>query len=221
MSVIAEFTIQSSEFILGQVLARDEDTRVEMERVVPASGRVMPYLWVRRADFEEFEAAIRSSEYIKSLTALDVVGNSTLYRVEWDEHVESLIFGIAKTNATILDAGGNEQWLFRIRFDDHSDMTDFHNYCTSHDIQFHLNRVYTLSEEQTGGYAFELTDAQRISLVEAVEGGYFEVPRRTTLGEIGEELGITEQSASENVRRGANKVLKKVLLEQSAVDFRT
>jgi predicted DNA binding protein len=216
MSVIAEFTIQSSEFILGQVLARDPDTHIEMERVVPASGRVMPYVWVHGGDFDEFEAAVRSSVYVKRLAAVDVVGDSGLYRVEWDEDVESLIYGMAETDATILEARGNEQWLFRIRFDDHSGLANFHNFCIVHDITFELNRVYTLSEEQRGGHAFDLTEAQRRALVRAIEDGYFEVPRGTTLGELGAELGISEQSVSENVRRGANKVLKKTLLARSA-----
>lgn len=220
MSVIAEFTIDSDEFLLGQILALDPDTHVEMERVVPASGRVMPYVWVRGGNLAAFETAIRASDSVRSLTALDVVEDSALYRVEWDEQVESLIYGMAQTNATILEATGNERWRFRIRFDDHSGMTDFHNYCTSHDIQFQLNRVYTLTEDQSGSYSFDLTDAQRRALVTAVEGGYFEVPRRTTLGDVGEQLGVTEQSASESVRRGANKVLRKVLLAPSAEDLR-
>jgi len=220
MSVIAEFTIDSGEFLLGRVLALDTDTHVEMERVVPASGRVMPYVWVTGGKLEEFEAAISASDYVRSLTALDVVEDSALYRVEWDEQVESLVYGMAETNATILEATGNERWRFRIRFDDHSGLTDFHNYCTGHDIQFQLERVYTLAEEQRGSYSFDLTDAQRRALVTAVQDGYFEVPRRTTLGDVGETLGVTEQAASESVRRGANKVLRKVLLPASAEDLR-
>jgi predicted DNA binding protein len=187
-----------------------------MERIVPASGRVMPYIWVHGPKFGEFEESVRSSNYVRELKALDAVGNRALYRVEWDEDIESLLYGMAETNATILEARGNEDWYFRIRFDDHTGLTAFHNFCTENDISFALNRVYTLAEEQPGGYAFELTDAQRNALVTAVEGGYFEVPRRTTLTGIGEELGISEQSASENVRRGANSVLTKVLLPQSA-----
>ena len=219
MSVIAEFTIKSSEFILGQVLARGPDTHVEMERVVPASGRPMPYLWISDTDLTAFERAVRSSEYVKKLHAVDVVGDRALYRVEWDEHIESLIYGMAQTNATILTAEGNEDWLFRIRFDDHSGLTAFHNFCNSHDISLHLNHVFTLSDEQPGGYTFDLTDSQRRALVTAVREGYFEVPRGTTLGKVGEKLGVTEQSASESVRRGADKVLKKVLLDRSVHDY--
>ncbi|MBV0903433.1 helix-turn-helix domain-containing protein [Haloarcula salina] len=213
MSVIAEFTIDSGEFILGQVLARGENTHVEMERVVPASGRVMPYVWVHGGGFDEFERAVESSKYVERLHALDIIEDSALYRVEWADHVESLIYGMAETQATILEARGNEQWFFRIRFDDHSGLTDFHNFCMDHGIVFQLERVYTLAEEYGSGHKFDLTEAQRRTLQKAVEGGYFEVPRGTTLGELGAELGISEQSVSENVRRAANKVLTSVMFD--------
>ncbi|RCU46373.1 DNA-binding protein [Haloplanus salinus] len=218
MSVIVEFTIDSDQFVLGRVLALDPDAHVEMERVVPVptSGGVMSYVWVQRRNPDGFETAVRGSESVRALAALDVIEDGALYRVEWGEQIESLIYGLAETNATILEAAGDDQWHFRIRFDDHSGLTNFHNYCTSHDIRFQLDRVYTVAEDQDGGYAFDLTDAQRSALVTAVRDGYFEVPRRTTLGAVGGKLGVTEQSVSENLRRGANKVLRKALLSPSA-----
>ena len=219
MTVIAEFTIDADEFTLGEVLRSGPDAHIEMERVVPASNRVMPYIWVHGGHYEEFEDAIRSSNHVKSLRALDTLGDSALYRVEWDENLESLVFGMAETNATVLEARGDEAWFFRIRFDNHSGLTDFHNYCTDRDIVFKLDRIYTLTDEQDGGYRFDLSEPQQKALVTAVEDGYFEVPRRTTLSELGEKLGISEQSYSENVRRAADKVLKKVLFEPSAADL--
>lgn len=44
MSIVAEFTIEAEQFLLGRVLRTDSGTTVEIERVVPASKRVMPYV---------------------------------------------------------------------------------------------------------------------------------------------------------------------------------
>ena len=219
MSVIAKFAIDSSEFILGQVLSRDPQTDVEMERVVPASRRVMPYLWVSGDDLDSFEETVRADENVESLTAVEYIEGKGLYRIEWHETVESLVYGMAAVNATILEAKGNDEWLFSLRFDAHSGLAAFHNYCRDHDITFTLQRIYTLADEQRAGYSFALTDPQRRALTLAVEEGYFEVPRGTTLGDIGETLDITEQTASENIRRGANKVLSEALLDQPAADL--
>ncbi|MFC6723747.1 helix-turn-helix domain-containing protein [Halobium palmae] len=220
MTVLAEFTIDSSEFILGQVLALDPHTHVEIERVVPASRRVMPYIWVHGGDLERFEEEIQASSHVRELTALDRVDGSALYRVGWEEQVESLIHGMAETDATILEANGNDVWSFRIRFDNHSGLTEFHNYCMDHDIKFQLDRVYTLAEEQKQEHEFELTPAQREAVILAVERGYFEIPREVALAELADELDISEQALSERIRRAVNKVLKSLALTQSVSDLK-
>jgi len=53
----------------------------------------------------------------------------------------------------------------------------------------------------------------------AVEKGYFSVPRETKLGEIADVVGITQQAASERVRRGAETVLRKSLIGLVAENF--
>lgn len=218
MSIVAEMTIESEEFILGQVLSLDPDTHIEMERVVPASGRVMPYVWVEGDDLDRFEELVTESEHVRRLAVLDRFDTEGLYRVEWAEDVESLIYGIAETDATIIEARGNEKWTFRLRFSDHAGLARFHNYCNRHEIAFTLERLYTLDQLKRDIPVFDLTDTQRTAVLLAVEWGYFEVPRRTTLGELAEELGVTQQTVSETLRRGTNKILKQSLLNQPAAD---
>jgi hypothetical protein len=219
VTIIAEFTLEASEFILGQVLSRDPNTHVEIERVVPASRRVMPYIWVHGGDLEEFEAAIRASDHVKELLALDYLDESALYRVEWEENVESLIYGMAQTDASILEARGNEEWYFRIRFDSHGGLTAFHNYCVDHGITYRLEKVYSLVEGEQEGYLFDLTPAQREAVLLAIREGYFQIPRQTTLAELADRLDISEQAFSERLRRGTNKVLSNALLDRSVTDL--
>lgn len=210
MSVVAEFEIESSEFLLGTVLGVGGDVRIELERVVPVTEQVMPYLWASVADVEAFEAAVRSSDRVESLVALDRVGDRVLYRVEWAEEVESLVYGFAVTEATILEAVGRNGWSFRVRFPSHDRLAAFHDYCQDHGIRFELRRVY---QPEAGEGSFDLTARQREALLLAVEGGYFHVPRGTTLGDIASQLGVSEQAVSERVRRGTDAVLSKVLLD--------
>ncbi|MFD1512950.1 helix-turn-helix domain-containing protein [Halomarina rubra] len=220
MTIIAEFTLHAEEFILGQVLSRDPDTNVEIERVVPASRRVMPYIWVHGGGLDAFEAAVRASEHVRELVALDYVDESGLYRVEWRADVESLIYGMAQTEASILEARGNEEWYFRIRFDSHEGLTEFHDYCLDHDISYNLERVYTLVEGEEQGYLFNLTPPQREAMLLALERGYFEIPREVTLAELANDLDISEQAFSERVRRATNKVLSSALSSHSVSDRR-
>jgi predicted DNA binding protein len=212
MSVIAEFTLSGDDFILGQVLGHPSIKHIEMERVVPTSRRLIPYVWVHGGEFDEFEASLRTSDNVEEVTQIDRVDASALYRVEWVDEVDSIFHAIAETDATILEARGLEEWFFRVRFENHTGLAAFNNICQEIGIRFELERVYTLTNETSLPH-FDLTDAQRRTLLQAVGDGYFEVPRRTTLGEIGAKLDISEQSASENLRRGVNSVLRAVLFD--------
>jgi predicted DNA binding protein len=216
MSIVAEFTIAADEFLLGTVLARDPVAHIEMERVVPTSRRIMPYVWVHGGEFDQFEASIRDSEQVKALTRLDQTNGSALYRVSWEDGGKNLVDGMVEANATILEARGKDDWFFRIRFDSHTGLTEFNAFCRDNNISIQLDRVYTLIDSDSAR-EFELTDSQRKALFQAVRDGYFEVPRQTTLSEVGEKLGISEQAVSENLRRGANKVLRQVLFESDGL----
>ncbi|WP_338729009.1 helix-turn-helix domain-containing protein [Haladaptatus sp. DJG-WS-42] len=213
MSVIAEFTIPSSEFNLGRVLHTDSTVQIDLERVVPTSEEIMPFFWASGGDLDEFERIVRDSPVVKELSRLDEVGDSVLYRVEWTESIESLVYGIAESQATILKAHGNKTWAFHLRFGDHAHLSQFHEYCLEHDITFDLTRVYTLAETEDA-FEFGLTPEQRDTLILALQHGYFDVPRESTLKDIATELEITQQAVSERVRRGTKAVLEAVLLEE-------
>lgn len=58
---------------------------------------------------------------------------------------------------------------------------------------------------------FGLSDAQYETLITAYELGYFQVPRETTVDELGEELGVSAQSVSERLRRGHEKLVSGAL----------
>jgi predicted DNA binding protein len=219
MAVIVELTIKPEDFDLGRVTAVTDDMHIELERVVPTGGDVMPFFWARGSDFEQFEQAVRENRIVEQLQAVARVGDRVLYHVYWGETVSSLTTILTESQATILEAQGNSPWMFRLRFNDHAGLTEFHNLSHDAGIDFHVERIYTLTEEETGVYTFDITQQQQEALVAAVAGGYFEVPRQTTLKEIAEEIGISPQAASERIRRGADTVLRKVLLSRSAADL--
>lgn len=219
MAVIAELTIPAEGFDLGRITNVSGGAHIELERVVPVGDDVMPFFWASDTDFEAFEKAVREENLVKELTALARVGGRVLYHVIWSEMVANLTEVLTESEATILEAHGNNPWLFRLRFSDHRGLRKFHNKCQEQEIPFRIERIYTLDEEQHSKLHFDLTPEQQAALVLAVERGYFSVPRGATLTDIADELGISQQAASERVRRGADSVLRRVLFSQSAADF--
>ncbi len=147
MSVITELTAEESEFLLGRVLARDSMADIELERAVPASGQVMPYIWVTGRDLPEFERRVRTSPHVARLVAVDVVNNQGMYRIEWADDGESLVYGLAETGATILQArrknSRNGTWQLQLQFEDYGGLARFHTYCRRDGIELSLERVYS------------------------------------------------------------------------------
>ncbi|MBV0900837.1 helix-turn-helix domain-containing protein [Haloarcula salina] len=212
MSVLLEFTVASKEFQLGQVLAHPSGMHIEIERVVPTGDQIMPFIWVTGDDHAEFEESVRDHAAVRELVALDPISNSCLYRLEWEHAGDDIVDGIALAEGTVLEATRDEQWLFRLRFPDHTGLTEFHNYCTEHEISIHVERTYTLSEATDEHRQFDLTDEQRAALVLALRRGYFATPRETSLGDIADELDISRQALSNRIRRSNEKVLQTVLI---------
>ncbi|MFC7045991.1 helix-turn-helix domain-containing protein [Halobacteriaceae archaeon GCM10025711] len=212
MSVLLEFTVDNDDFALGEVLGSADVGVIELERIVPSGETVMPFFWTERSGKAELEASVEGSDYIENLTVLDRVGDRTLYRVAWTGEYEDLIEGITATEGTILEARGNEEWFFRLRFLDHQHVADFYNFCTEHAIPVRVGRVYTLTEESLQGRMFDLTEEQRDALLLALRRGYFATPRGVTMDDLADELGISQQAFSERLRRGEEKILENVLL---------
>ncbi|WP_440765404.1 helix-turn-helix domain-containing protein [Natronorubrum sp. DTA7] len=213
MAIIAEISIQGDEFLLGQIIAEYPGLSVEIERVVPADKRVMPYIWGYGTDLKEFEAAMDESPNVRSITVLDEYDDRALYKIEWEDPAEQLIAGITETDATILEAHSDDEWLFRIRFEDHSGLAQFNEYCRTHDISYQLTRVSSMADANATETDFGLTDAQYEALSLAVERGYFKVPRDVEYDELAAELDVSVQALSERIRRGADKVLHDALTQ--------
>jgi hypothetical protein len=55
---------------------------------------------------------------------------------------------------------------------------------------------------------FGLTDSQHRVLELASRRGYFEVPRDVTLKELADEVGVSHQALSEQIRRGTGALVE-------------
>lgn len=219
MSVVVEFTLPSKAFPFGRSTSGDPNVRVQLERVVPLQAGRIPFLWATGSDFDDFERHLNNSDIVKRVEAITRVDDSVLYRVEWYEEKESFLNGVADANGTIMEAHGDSSWSFTVRFRDHGDLTQFHQFYQSHDFPVHIERIASLEEEAGTKYELGLTPGQREAVTLAVENGYFGVPRETQLDEIADELEITRQAASERVRRATETVLRKALIGLVASDL--
>jgi len=67
MSVLAEFTTPTDEFVLGDALAAHPGVRVESETVVPTREEVVPLFWARGRNADAFAETVREQSGVAAL----------------------------------------------------------------------------------------------------------------------------------------------------------
>ncbi|MFC6718053.1 bacterio-opsin activator domain-containing protein [Natrialbaceae archaeon GCM10025810] len=212
MSIIAEFSVKSDDLALNHTLTSAPRMIVEIEQVVATmEDRLMPYFWVTGGDHEEFEAAFQNDRSVKNATIIDEVEDARLYRAEWTENVETIIYAYVELGATLMRAIGKaEEWELRMRFDNHDSLSKFRDYCAENDISIELNRTQE-QEQPMASAQYDLTPTQRETLVTALETGYYEVPRAVTMRELADQLGVSQQTLSNRFRAAYKNLVTSTL----------
>lgn len=216
MATEASFTVPSDEFPLGTVFEQLPDVSVELERIIPARDVVIPYFWVRGTEVDNVEGAFSEHPGITGIQFIDSVENEHLLRVEWAMDYDDVLTTLTEMKVALIEAvGTDKQWTFDIRGDSRDDIAEFQSRCREVGIPITLTELHALTPVKTETEA-ALTDTQQEALVLAYERGYFESPRKVTMEEIGDELGITQQAVASRLRRGINHILGSTLTDVSA-----
>lgn len=211
MSLFGEFHVPSEAFALHDTLSAVPELSLEIERVVATDETLTPYFWVANGELDVFESAAESDSTVRNLKRLDEFETATLYRADWTENIETIVYAYIEIGSTILEATGrNNEWELRIRFDDREKLNQFRNYCSENDIPFRLERLYELSHPRSGGQ-YGLTPKQHEAILTAWELGYFDASERVSLDEIAEELQITQQSLSQRLQRAHQALISHTL----------
>jgi len=212
MSIFAEFELSSSTFALEKTFETRPETVVEIERVVASEDLLTPYFWVTNVSDEQFEEAAATDPSMRNLRRLDSFEENTLYRAEWTENIESIVYAYTRIGAVILDATGQQDgWELQIRFDDQEQLAKFRSYYADSGIPLRVNRLHTATRPHTA-QQYGLTEKQSEALVKAWKSDYFESPASTSLAEIADDLGISQQALSQRMRKGYGSLIANTLL---------
>ncbi|APW98584.1 bacterio-opsin activator [Halobiforma lacisalsi AJ5] len=215
MSVIATVAIPASEFPLGSLLDPAPEATVTVETTVPTSDGVVPYLWVPDEAAAEILAALEASADVDDATPIDEVDDSVLVKIEWDQRVNGVLAAIRESDAIVTSAVGTaSRWTLRLRFPAYEDLSQFYTDCVDGDVSLELVQLHE-AVDPGSEFRFGLTRAQRELVIAAYEAGYFEVPRKTTLVELAEQLEISDSAVSQRLRRGLAALINATLLVDS------
>ncbi|MFC5365569.1 bacterio-opsin activator domain-containing protein [Salinirubrum litoreum] len=210
MSVVAEFTAGIDDFPLGPALGVTDTQRVELERVVPTDGGVLPFFWVWTDDPDAYVSAAGDHPAVESVTVLSRVDDGALCRARWVDDGTGLIAAIVASGVTVLDTTTDgDRWRIRVRATDRDDISSLLDQCRASEVDIELRRLAPESgpDEHDG-----LTDAQREILLLALESGYFEEPREASLEDLASELGVSRQAVGTRLRRAYGNLIEHSLV---------
>lgn len=216
MSTIAEVRLPAAEFVLGAAL--DESTGVEFEFVRSISAG-MPTdasgLWVRGDGLDRTEEALRRDDSVATIDCLTRLQEGRLYRVEWSERSWTFPRLFETENAWMLRAVGSDgEWRLRLLFPDREALSAANRQWTDAELSLTVDSIHelrrSLHEERFG-----LTESQHTALVSGFDAGYYDIPRKTNIDALAEQLGISHQALSERFRRGHAALVKNTLINGS------
>lgn len=212
--IIAEFTLDHP--ILRETLRHVPDIEVTWEHSYRTSAdRMQIIAWMEASDFETVEAAMSDDTSVANPTMLTEVGERRLYRVDviGDGREVSIMPLLVDVGGVQLELTATQDgWRNRVRFPDREGFERVYRFCRDHDIDFTFHQLYETTD-RFGVDAGELTESQYETLVEAVDSGYLEIPRRCSLAELGERLGVSESAASERFRRAVKKLIEQTVYQ--------
>ncbi|SDR02053.1 helix-turn-helix domain-containing protein [Natronobacterium texcoconense] len=199
MSTIAELRLSAADTTLETTFEHVPDATFELESSVSKSR---PSLWVSDVDRKRVEGAFDADPAVVSTELLVETDDRLLFDVRFTDGkgIDRLYDGLLVDGGSLLEAwGASGWWQIKTRFPDRDALCNGYDRLVEQGVDADLRRVTDVhgqSEVDT-----RLTPEQREALEAALEYGYFEIPRRISMEELAEELGISHQALSERFRR--------------------
>jgi predicted DNA binding protein len=167
---------------------------------------------------DEFEAGLERDPTVEGFSVLADEPRKRLYCVVVAETVPciELYSRSIELQGVIVDATRNASgWTMGMLFPDRDAFGSFRRACEAAELTVTVESIHSGQVDWADDDA-DLTPAQREILSRAVEVGYFDIPRETTLRGLGDEVGVSGQAASERLRRGMETLVRDTLSQELA-----
>ncbi|KAB1189147.1 MULTISPECIES: helix-turn-helix domain-containing protein [Haloferax] len=209
MCLIAEVLVPLSALPFGQSVAQ-YDLELELEQTIPLSDDATSYVWARGPDAAVFRDAIESSLGPDEVTLVQTVPNGALYGSNWDPRQSGLLAALDDHGTVLLECSSSaETWRLRLRVPSHSDLSALRVHWANNGIEAEFDRITPLAADEAP-LSEGLTESQREALLLALELGYFDEHRRTSLDELGAELDISRQAVAARLRRAYRTLAERI-----------
>lgn len=211
MTTMVEIEVPTGDFPLGKAVTAGTDRRVRLAHAFPSEGVVVAYFWLPYAALVDVDRALSGDGVVDSHSIVDTVAGEAQLRVERARRDGGVLGALWHADGELLDAAGDEEtWVVRSRFDGPEAVSAFDDRCAE------LGIVVVHSGAGPGWddaalYDAGLTMVQHDTLLNALEHGYFDVPREITLVDLADEKGVSDSAVSQRLRRGIKTLVAATL----------
>jgi len=212
MAVIGHLRIPAHSFELGRILELEESGTIELEDMVPLGQKAVPFFSVSDKVRESFEENVENHPSVERIIEVTRHDGERLYSLDWNVGRDVFLQGIVDFRGQLLSATGTANtWEFEIRFPTHEALSDFQEYCSNAHITLEVGRIYNPVRPGTGMW-YGVTEPQRETLMRAVQGGYYSIPRRMSTQDLANDLEISDQAVTERLRRAIVTLTENTLI---------
>lgn len=201
--------------ILRETLSHARDAAVTWEQSdITEDGDHRMLVWVDCDDtYDAFDAGLDADPTVAGPSRIVEFDDRRLYQLELTpEGHRASVYPLVIEEAGVLRdvTATHEGWFFRVAFPTEAALERFHAFFVEHDHAVEIRQLYEASEADAESAAsqFGLTDRQRETLAAAVDAGYFDIPRSCSLAELADRFDISQNAASERVRRGVKTLIE-------------
>lgn len=212
VDVIADFVVRARDSPLQTALDEYEGVGLEIQPAAASHDTVAPFAWVQGPvlSIKAVESAFDSDPAIDGYRRPD--GGETLvpdwdakrrlYRIAWSGG-RSVLGRLVEQDVTVVSATqDSDGWNLRLLFPTREALSTAHDIWNGdEELDVGIERIVCCDDEPFEMQTHGLTDEQYQAMKQAVKLGYYDIPRRTTLSNLADDLGISHQALSERLRR--------------------
>lgn len=203
--------------LLAETLAAADSVTVTVEEFnAAASVPLRSVFWAHGGSARELAGTLSTDATVEETRLLSTVDGAGLYRTHHATGLAAIDMyeAVVVTDVLLLDAVGTDDgWSLKLWVPDPDSLSAFRRRCSDGDVRIDVRSMYS-DDPQPVGELYGLTEPQREILLQALEDGYFNIPRDASLSELAGTLGLSSQAASERLRRGMETLVGNVLDEQ-------
>lgn len=200
---------------VGEVTRQFPDARVQVLTATPGDGAGFALVQVTSDDIDAVLDAVEAHETIAEVSVMDLTDDVATVQVE--AHAPLLMAAAQAAGVPIEMPVDIQDGTARIDVTgSHERVAEFGRMLRSVGAEFEVEYV-----QQRLNPGESLTERQRDVLFEAVERGYYDVPRTCTLTEVAEHVGIAKSTCSEVLQRVERTIVREFVddLPRHPIEF--